>query len=91
MKKFIIFVSSFILLFSLLIFSANLLSGIFLTSDYVPNVNEAWNSSATLPQKIEMFSVNIPFSLHLLIALLSATAAYFISQKFAKHSHSKDG
>lgn len=84
MKKCIVFAVSFVLLFSLLVFSAELLSGVFLTSSYVPDVNEAWNASASLSQEIKMYSSSSPFLLILLIALLSATAAYFTAQKFSK-------
>ena len=87
MKKFIVFIVSFILLFFLLVFSADFLSGVFLTSSYVPNVNEAWNSSATLPEQVELYSVSSPFPLNLLLALLAATAAYFLSQRFPKRNH----
>lgn len=86
MKKFIVFAVGFVLLFSLLVFSAELLSGIFLASRYVPNVSEAWNASASLPQEVEMFSSSSSLSLTLLIALLSATVAYFTAQKFPRHN-----
>ena len=88
MKKFIVFIVSFILLFFLLVFSADFLSGVFLTSSYIPNVNEAWNSSEALPKQVELFSVSSPFSLNFLLALLAASAAYFISQRFPKRNHS---
>lgn len=87
MKKYIVFAVSFILLFSLFILSAQVLSGMFLTPTYVPDINEAWNASAVLPQQTEIFSSSNPFSLTLLLALLSSTFAYFISQKFPKHVH----
>lgn len=87
MKKFTVFAVGFVLLFTLLGFSAQLLSGIFLTFSYVPDVSEAWDASTNLPQEVEIFSSSssIPFILTLLIALLSATVAYFTAQKFPRH------
>ncbi|MEV9639588.1 hypothetical protein ABZ756_02675 [Mammaliicoccus sciuri] len=86
MKKFFVFTIGFVFLFSLLVFSTELLSGIFLTSRYVPDVSKAWNASASLPQEVEIFSSSSSFSLTLLFALLSATVAYFIAQKFPRHN-----
>lgn len=86
MKKFMVFAVSFELLFSLLVFLAELLSGIFLTSNYVPSMSEAWHASASLPQEIKMSSSSSPFLLTLLIALLSATVAYFTAQKYPRHN-----
>ncbi len=86
MKKFIIFAISFMFFYTLLFFSSELLSGIFLTSKYVPDMSEAWGSSTVLPQKIEMFSNSSLFSISLLIALLSASVAYLTAQKYSQHS-----
>ena len=88
MKKHIIFTVSFILLFSILVLSFELLSGIFLTSTYVPDLNEAWKTSAGLSQEVAIFRSSSPFLPTLLIALLTGTIAYFISHKFPRHSHS---
>ena len=49
MKKFSFFLISFIILFSLLTFSAEVLSGVFLTLAYTPDIDEAWNMSAVIP------------------------------------------
>lgn len=87
MKKYLIFAVSFILLFSILVFSAQMLSGIFLTSAYAPDIEGAWNASAALPQKAEIIAGGSPFLLTLLLALLSASVAYFVSRKFAKRIH----
>lgn len=84
MKKYLMFILSFMLLFSLVTLSIQLLSGIILTSTYTPDVSEAWNASAILPQEIEIISSGSPFLFRLLSVFLSATVAYFISQKFTK-------
>lgn len=86
MKKIIVFTVSFVFLFSLLVFSAELLSGLFHTSRYTPDVSAAWNASTSLPQKVEMFGSGSPFSLTLLIALLSAIIAYLTVQKLPQHN-----
>lgn len=90
MKNYIIFAVSFILLFSILALSLELLSGIFLTSTYVPDLNEAWKTSVGLSQKIGIFRSSRPFLPTLLIALLAGTIAYLISRKFPRHGHSTD-
>jgi len=84
MKKYIVFTISFMLLFSLLVVSAEILSGVFLTSMHTPDVIEAWNESATLHQQTKIISSSSPFPLILLFALLSVTIAYFISKRYAK-------
>lgn len=77
MKRFIIFVLSFILLFGIF----QVLSGLLLTLFYVPNISSTWAKTADLPQHIEFGRVSaIPF----LIAILSAVVAYFIPNIFLK-------
>lgn len=83
MKKYIIFAISFILLFSLF----QVLSGMILTFMYTPDITEAWNTSANLPQEVDIGS-NSNFLLTLFIAFLSATIAYFIPKKITKSSNS---
>lgn len=78
MKKYIIFAIRFILLFSLF----QVLSGLFLTLTYAPDITDAWDSSTKLPQEVTFGKT---FSLHTLIfAVFSATIAYFIPKKFIK-------
>lgn len=84
MKKFSFFLISFIILFSLLTFSAEVLSGVFLTLAYTPDIDEAWNMSAVFPWQTEIYSNGSPFLLILAVALLSASLSYFLAQKFAK-------
>ncbi len=86
MKKFIVFAVGFVLFFSLLVFLAELLSGILLTTRYVPDVSGTGNASANLPQEVKMFGSGSPFSITLLLAFLSATVAYFIAQKFPRRN-----
>lgn len=78
MKKYIIFAISFILLFSLF----QVLSGLVLTLTYTPDMEEAWNMSAGLPQESVIKGSSSPFFLTLLLAFLSATIAYVIPKKF---------
>ncbi len=89
MKKYMVFVVSFLLLFSLFIVSAEVLSGMYLTSAYTPDIKEAWNANAALPQQTVILSTNSSFLLTLVPALLSATIAYFLSQTFSKRTHNK--
>lgn len=81
MRKYVVFTISFILLFSLLLFSAELLSGMFLTARYVPNISDAWATTGHLSQEVSMFSSGL-FILTLCIAVLSAISAYFTTGKW---------
>ncbi|BDG47434.1 MULTISPECIES: hypothetical protein [Parageobacillus] len=72
MKKYMIFLVSFVLLFSL----TQMLSGILLTATYNPDLSETRNISANLPQEVVFGeSSAVPT---LILAVLSATIAYFI-------------
>ncbi|GAB3053746.1 hypothetical protein [Virgibacillus ainsalahensis] len=82
MKKYIIFAISFILLFSLF----QVLSGMFLTLTYTPDISEAWNRSADLSQEVVIKGSGSSFLLTLSIAFLSATIAYFIPKKITKNN-----
>lgn len=77
MKKYLIFAISFILLFLLF----QILSGLFLTIAYTPDIEEAWNMSADAPQKVVIKGSRSPFLITLFIAFLSASIAYFIPKK----------
>jgi hypothetical protein len=83
MKNYIIFLSSFILLFSLF----QVFSGWFLTFTHIPDITDAWNLSDHLPQ--EVVFVESPLIPTLIFAIFSATIAYFISKKFTKVIKSK--
>ncbi|KMY31849.1 hypothetical protein ACZ11_06575 [Lysinibacillus xylanilyticus] len=83
MKKYIIFAISFILLFSIF----QVLSGMFLTLMYTPNVEEAWNMSGSLSKEVVITSSYSSFLPTLLIAFLSATIAYFIPKKITNNNN----
>lgn len=91
MKKHIVFLVGFILLSSLLILSFQVLSGIFLTSTYTPDIDEAWKTSANLSQEVEIFSSGSSFLFTLITVSLSAIVAYFISHKFTKRVYNEVG
>lgn len=80
MKKYLIFAVSFLLLF----FIFQVLSGMLLTYMYTPNVEEAWKASANLSQEVIIKSSHSPFLLTIVIGLLSASVAYFLSGKIIK-------
>ncbi|MFD1361302.1 hypothetical protein [Lentibacillus salinarum] len=82
MKKYMMFAISFIVLFLLF----QVLSGLFLTLLYTPDIQEAWNSSASLSQETVIKSSRSPFLLTFILAFLSATIAYFIPKKMTKNS-----
>lgn len=82
MKKYMIFAISFILLFSL----CQILSGMILTFAYTPDIEEAWNSSASLSQETVIKGSVSPFWPMLLLAFLSASIAYFISNITRRNS-----
>lgn len=86
MKKYIIFTISFVVLFSLF----EVVSGMFLTFFYTPNVEAVWELSAQLPQEVVLNASGRPFLLTLLFALLSATIAYFILKGFFKQKTNPD-
>ncbi|MEN1968366.1 hypothetical protein WMZ97_09865 [Lentibacillus sp. N15] len=78
MKKYMIFAISFIVLFSVF----QVLSGMFLTSLYTPDIEDAWNMSDNLSQVVVMKGSS--FFPALLVPFLSATIAYFITERLAK-------
>lgn len=89
MKKHIIFLVFFILLFSLVTLSAQVISGLFLTSTYTPDINEAWQSSETLREEVEIYSSGRSLSFNLISVTLSAIVAYLIALKFKKSLDNK--
>ncbi|MEK3886576.1 hypothetical protein [Bacillus sp. FSL K6-3431] len=86
MKKYIIFTTSFLLLFSLF----QLFSGLFLTLTYIPDIAGVWHSNTNLTQEV-VFGENF-FSLFstFIFAILSAIISYFASNKFAKNNKRTD-
>lgn len=85
MKKYVIFAVSFVLLFSLL----QMLSGMVLTYTYTPEIEKAWELSATLPQETVIKGSQHSFLLTFVIAFLSATIAYVIPKKVSNKSNIK--
>ncbi|SFA95490.1 hypothetical protein SAMN04488072_104126 [Lentibacillus halodurans] len=83
MKNYIIFTTSFILLFSLF----QILSGLFLTFTYTPGIEEAWNMSAGLPEEAVIISGGSSFLRTLIFGFLAATIAYFIPKKMTKNTN----
>ncbi|WP_033826835.1 hypothetical protein [Bacillus andreraoultii] len=76
MKKFIVFIFSFVLLF----FTLQLLSGLFLTLTYVPDIGESWESVTYLTQNIVIESGN-SFLTTLLFASIALIIAVYISSR----------
>ncbi|PKR82635.1 hypothetical protein [Heyndrickxia camelliae] len=72
MKKYIIFIVSFILIFSI----AQVLSGLFLTATYTPHVSEVWSSSVNLPKEVTFG--RSAFISTFVMAVFSVTIAYFV-------------
>ena len=78
MKKFLVLTVSFVVAFTLL----QILTGMFLTWIYTPDVREAWSMSAELSQKTVLTGSD-SFLLTLLTAVLAVSIAYVITVKFA--------
>lgn len=73
MKKFIVFLASFIFLFLLI----EIMLGFILTAAYTPDINGAWEKGANLPQEVVFGGDSIiP---NLVLAAVSASAAYFFT------------
>ncbi len=83
MKRYSVFAISFILIFLFLFIWIEVLFGFFLTTAYNANTLEAWHVSARIPQEVEIVKQSDPFLFTLVLALLSANIAYFISQKYS--------
>lgn len=76
MKKYLVFAGSFLLLFS----AFQILSGLFITYMYTPDMQGAWSLGAILPEEA-VISSNGPFFLTFLTAFLCASIAYLIANK----------
>ena len=79
MKKYFVFIISFILLYTVF----QILSGMILTFLYTPDFSAIDGSN--LSQKVEFGEVT---SMPLIVTLLIATSAYFLSQKIFKTTKS---
>ncbi|MCF3944224.1 hypothetical protein [Oceanobacillus alkalisoli] len=78
MKKYLVFIVSFIVMYTVF----QILSGMFLTWIYIPDMSSAWFMSANLSQETVITGSN-SLGLSLLTAVLAASVAYFILLKFA--------
>ncbi|AIF43014.1 hypothetical protein [Virgibacillus sp. SK37] len=79
MKNFIIFSASFLALFFLL----QILFGMLLTFLYTPDIEGAWESSATLSSETTLYGIG-PLLLSILSASLAAMIAYGLMRKIRK-------
>ncbi|MFG3611717.1 hypothetical protein M2M59_07430 [Rummeliibacillus sp. G93] len=75
MRKWIVFLFAFIVLY----FVCHFTSGILLTAWYTPNLTEAWQASESLPSNV-VFSGPVFFPTFLLAAI-AAAGAFFIAAK----------
>ncbi|WP_243388014.1 hypothetical protein [Bacillus kexueae] len=78
MKRFLVFFGSFIVIFSLF----QVLSGMFLTTVYTPDISKAWDSASHLSNEV-VIGGN-PVWPTFFIALFSAVCAYFLSKAIKK-------
>lgn len=78
MKKFIIFIGSFIFLLGVF----QIISGFILTSLYQPALEEGWHMRAVLPSEITL--TGNPIISQMIIAVLAASLAYFIAVGLGK-------
>lgn len=78
MKRYLIFILSFLFLFVFL----NISAGLLLTATYTPDVTNAWERSRQLSQEVT-FGNRSPIPTFL-IATLAATIAYVVSARWAK-------
>ncbi|GGK05620.1 hypothetical protein GCM10007063_30050 [Lentibacillus kapialis] len=83
MKKYIIFIISFAVLFSVFEFLFQIISGYLMTSFYMPDITSAWNQSENLPSNVVIKGSSYLASL--LFALLAAIFAYITSKIFIKN------
>ncbi|PEL03298.1 hypothetical protein [Bacillus sp. AFS017336] len=80
MKKYLLFVLSFILLFVVF----NVFSGMLQTVFYQPNLSNLWNKVNQLPSEVVFVESSLIPTI--MIALLSATMAFFMQSRLSKKS-----
>ena len=78
MKKYLVFIVSFVMIFMVF----QIVSGLILTASYTPDFSSI---GGNLSQKVEFGTISIP----LLFTLLTASLAYFLSQKKFRISKSQ--
>lgn len=79
MKKFFVFAATFIILFILF----QMLAGMLITLAYTPDFSGAWAQASNLPAKTTILSGQGSFIFTVLLALLAASIAYFLSNKMS--------
>ncbi|MEH7351155.1 hypothetical protein [Gottfriedia acidiceleris] len=80
MKKYLLFVSSFILLFVVF----NVFSGMLQTVFYQPNLSNLWDKVDQLSSEVVFVESSLIPTL--MIALFSATIAFFMQSRLSKKS-----
>ncbi len=81
MKKHVLFIGCFVLLFVLINVGAQVLSGVFFTAQYTPSIGEAWTESSTLTQEIPFYTAGNTVLFTVASVSISAIIAYVISIK----------
>lgn len=81
MKKFLLFMISFTLVFLIL----QTASGMIITTIYPVSVGDAWSQSASLPQETMVSGSILTSVITLFIVLISAAAAYFVQKIFPQY------
>lgn len=82
MKRYLLFAGSFVVLFAVVFFVAEIVSGLYLTTLYTPNVDAA-RSSSGLMQEASMISSSPSFLMLLFIGFIAAIGAYTLTEKLA--------
>lgn len=84
MRKYLVFTISFTVLFAIIFYFIQILSGILLTAMYTPDTNKAWNNIYLLPQQSHISTSGNSLLLALLFVFIAASVSYFISKKFVR-------
>lgn len=79
LKKFFVFAASFTILFILF----QIVAGMFVTLAYTPDISGAWAKAGNLPAETTILRGRGSFLITVLLALLAASIAYFISNKMS--------
>lgn len=81
MKKYFLFTSSFVVLFVVVFFVAEIVSGLYLTALYTPNIDAAWASRGALAQEAGIVGRTQSFIMPLFIGVIAAIGAYTLTEK----------
>lgn len=77
------FTGSFVILFAVIFFVTELVSGLYLTAAYTPNIDAAWGSSGGLAQEASLINSTQAFIMPLFIGFIAAIGAYTLTEKLA--------